>query len=309
VSPSKVDCTLIRIENLTKIYEFKKKKVKALDRLNLDIRKGEIFGLLGPNGAGKTTTIKILSTLLHPTEGRVYIKGLNIIKDSRKIRTIIGVIFSSQMIYHRLTSRANLEFFGDIYAVPNLQERIEELAEFFEMTGWLDFPVEGYSKGMKLKLALMRGLIHDPEILFLDEPILGLDPTMALRLRSKIRELKIKGKTIILTTHYMIEAENLCDRIAIINKGKLVAIDTPRGLRRKIPGRNVLEVEFGKVQDINKLKKEMILAADHSVALIPVKSSDHLNLILKKILGLDLRVKSIRLIEPSLEQVFEYYTK
>lgn len=300
---------MIRIENLTKVYEFKKKRIKAIDHLNLNIGKGEIFGLLGPNGAGKTTTVKLLSTLLYPTEGTAYIKGYDIKKDSRRIRTLIGVIFSSQMIYHRLTGRANLEFFGDIYGVSNLQKRIEELAEFFEMREWLDFPVEGYSKGMKLKLALMRGLIHDPEILFLDEPTLGLDPSMALKLRAKIKELKAEGKTIFLTTHYMIEAENLCDRIAILNKGKLVAIDTPKGLQRKIPGRNVLEVEFKKIQDINKLKNEMILTANHAVALIPIKSSDHLNLILKKILGLNLKIISVKLIEPSLEQVFEYFTK
>lgn len=301
--------SIIKTDGLTKYYEVKKQQILGIDNLNINIKKGEIFGLLGTNGAGKTTTIKLLSTLLYPTSGTAYIHGLDIRYDGKEIRRLIGVVFSGLMIYHRLTGRANLEFYGDLYDVPDLDQRIGELAKFFELEDRIDHRVETYSKGMKLMLALMRGIIHNPDILFLDEPTLGLDPNKALKMREKIKELKEQGKTIILTTHYMFEAEDLCDRVAILNKGKLVAIDTPKVLRRKIPGKNALEVEFENTVDINRLKEDFILTQDKMAALIPIKDSNHLNSVLKEIVEQGLVVKHIRLIEPSLETVFTYYTK
>lgn len=300
---------MIKIKNLSKTYELKGKKIEALKSLNLEIKDNEIFGLLGTNGAGKTTTIKLLTTLLAPTSGTAYIDNFDIRRHSSEIRKKIGVVFGKQMIYHRLTGRDNLKFYGEIYGVSDLEQKIEELADFFEMGQWLDTLVEAYSNGMRTKLAIMRGLINDPSILFLDEPTLGLDPNMALKVREKIKDLQKRGKTIILTTHYMIEAEQLCDRIAILNKGRLVAIDTARGLRRKIPGRNVLEVEFERIDDISKIKNEFILTEDGDQAMIPVQSAQHLNYVLKKILEKNLLIRDIRLVEPSLERVFAYYTE
>ena len=174
---------------------------------------------------------------------------------------------------------------------------------------WMDERLHTYSRGMTLMLALMRGMIHDPEILFMDEPTLGLDPNKAFKMREKEKELKNNKKTIILTTHHMMTAEDLCDRIAILNKGKLVAIDTPKELRRKIPGRNTLEVEFEKQDSMNKLDENFIVTEDKQAALIPIKDSEHLNVVLRDILDKNLKIKSIKLVEPSLESVFNYYTE
>jgi len=300
---------MIRIENLTKYYKIGKESFLGIGDLNLNVEKGEIFGLLGTNGAGKTTTIKMLSTLLYPSSGTAYISGYDIRRDDKEIRKIIGVIFSDQMIYRQLTGRANLEFYGDLYNVPNLDKRISELASFFDLEAWMNIRVETYSKGMKLMLALMRGMIHNPSILFMDEPTLGLDPNKTLRMREKIIELKKSGMTIILTTHEMATAEVLCDRIAILDKGKLVAIDTPRNLRRKIPGKNILEIEFEKENDIKKLSDDFIVSQDHKTALIPIANSDQLNKKLKGIIDMNLSIKSINISEPSLEKVFNYFTE
>jgi len=157
---------VIRIQNLTKYYNVgKDRRILALDNLNLDIKRGEIFGLLGTNGAGKTTTIKMLSTLISPSSGTALISNFDIKHHNKAIRRIIGVVFSGQMIFHQLTGKANLEFYGDLYDVPNLQQRIRELAKFFNLEDRIEHRVETYSKGMKLMLALMRGIIHDPEII------------------------------------------------------------------------------------------------------------------------------------------------
>lgn len=308
--------TIIKTENLTRHFAVDrgKKKIVALDNLNLEIKKGETFGLLGPNGAGKTTCIKILSTLLYPTSGTAYINGFDVKKQGEKVRQTIGVVFGKRMIYHRLTGRANLNFYGSIYNVPNLKERIEELAKFFGFER-LDSLVETYSNGMRQQLALMRGLIHDPPIIFLDEPTLGLDPNIALKIRWKVKKLKEEGKTIILTTHYMVEAEEMCDRIGILNRGKLVAIDTPQGLRRKIPQKNYLDIEFEKPKLAEKAKKEITLTIEGTpitikgqVLRLPVKDSRHLTSALKDVANLDIPIVNIQFKEPSLESVFAYYT-
>jgi len=307
--------TIIKTENLTRHFAVDKgKKIVALDNLNLEVKKGEIFGLLGPNGAGKTTCIKLLSTLLYPTSGTAYINGFDIRKQEEKVRGILGVVFGKRMIYHRLTGRDNLNFYGSIYNVPNLKKRIEELAKFFGFER-LDSLVETYSSGMRQQLALMRGLIHDPPILFLDEPTLGLDPNISLKIRWKIKKLREEEKTIILTTHYMVEAEEMCDRIGILNQGKLVAIDTPQGLRRKIPQKNHLDIEFEKPKIAQKAGKEITLTIKTtpirikgSIIRLPIRDSKDLTSTLKDIANLNIPIVNIQFKEPSLETVFSYYT-
>jgi ABC-2 type transport system ATP-binding protein len=277
--------------------------------LNLEIKRGEIFGLLGTNGAGKTTTIKMLSTLLSPSSGTALISNFDIRHHSKAIRRIIGAVFSGQMIFHQLTGRANLEFYGDLYDVPNLQQRIRELAKFFNLEDRIEHRVETYSKGMKLMLALMRGVIHDPEIIYLDEPTQGLDPNKALTMRMQVRELQKRGKTIILTTHHMAEAEDLCDRIAILNKGKIMVMDTPRGLKKRIPGRTALEVECDNAKDCSLLRKGIVLSEDKKIVMVPINDPVQVNEIIKELVQKNIKIKNIKLIEPSLERVFSYFTK
>ncbi len=203
--------------------------VEALKGITFSIERGEIFGLLGPNGAGKSTTIKILSTMLLPTSGKVEISGFDVYKDERQIREKINFIFGGERsLYFRLSAQDNLFYFADLYKIPR-KKQLELVPSLLELVGLGDVAnrrVETFSKGMKQRLQIARALLNDPEIIFLDEPSIGLDPVGALELRNIIKDLAKKGKTILLTTHYMAEAEELCDRIAIINHGEIVTCGT-----------------------------------------------------------------------------------
>lgn len=215
--------------------------VKALDGISFSVKRGEIFGLLGQNGAGKTTTIKILTTLLAPTSGVCRVLGYDTYGEEKKIRSRINFIFGGEMgVYRRLSARDNLRYFSNLYLVDrNVQKKnIERILKIVDLSDRADDLVETYSKGMIQRLQIARGLVNDPEILFMDEPTVGLDPLGARMLRDIIRHLREEGRTILLTTHYLPEAEELCDQIAIINKGKIVAIGTPNEIKR---GYNTLE--------------------------------------------------------------------
>lgn len=218
----------IDIKDLTKKY----KDVVAASNLNIQIKKGEIFSLLGTNGAGKTTTIKILSTLLLPTNGEVKINNLDLIKDKMKIKEIINISPQETAIAPNLTVLENLEFMAGIYQIKNKKEKIDTLIKTFNLEEVLNKKAKNLSGGYQRKLSIAISLINDPQILFLDEPTLGLDVISRKELWKVIKELK--GKiTIILTTHYMEEANSLSDRVGIMNKGKLIALDTPNELIKK----------------------------------------------------------------------------
>jgi ABC-2 type transport system ATP-binding protein len=223
--------------------------VEALRGVSFDIARGELFGLLGPNGAGKTTTIKILTTLLLPTSGSVRVLGLDPVTQHAQLRRRIGYVFGGDKgLYDRISALDNLRFFADVYRVPlrTKQARIDELLELVGLRGREHERVETYSRGMRQRLHIARGLLHDPEILFLDEPTIGLDPVGSRELRETVADLQRVGKTILLTTHYMLEADELCDRVAIITNGRIVAEGTPAELKRAIPDRNIVEIEaFG----------------------------------------------------------------
>ena len=230
----------------TGTFRRRSKEVEAVRAVSFTIEQGELFGLLGPNGAGKTTTIKMLITLLIPTAGSARVLGLDVVKDAREVRKRIGYVFGGERgVYERLSGYDNLRYFAELYGVPpKLQKpRIEELLELVGLKGREHERAEGYSRGMKQRLHVARGLLHDPEVLFLDEPTIGLDPVGARELRSTIASLTAAGKTILLTTHYMFEADALCDRIAVISKGKIVAEGTPDDLKRGVGQGSVLEVE------------------------------------------------------------------
>lgn len=253
--------TIITTQNLRRTYETttglirrKKKEITALDGVDLSIPSGEMFGLLGQNGAGKTTITRILSTVLLPTSGSAQIFGLDVVKSVRDIRPRIGLVFGGERgLYWRLSGYDNLQYFADLYRVPPhvAKRRIPELLELVGLTDRANERIEGYSRGMKQRLHIARGLIHDPELLFLDEPTIGLDPLAARGLREVIRNLNQQGKTIFLTSHYMFEIDALCDRVAIMNKGKILITDTPSALKKVVANLEVVEVEcFGAPEDV-----------------------------------------------------------
>ncbi len=235
------------------ILHQKKKETVAVDHIDLEVRRGELFGLVGPNGAGKTTIIKVLTTLLLPTEGTVNILGYDVVKQSMEVRKRIGLILGGERgLYYRITARQNLRYFADIYGVPMSvrDKRIAEVLEKVDLTEKADIRVEDFSRGMKQRLHIAKGIVHDPELIFMDEPTIGLDPEAAREARDMTKALVREGKTILLTTHYMFEADELCDRIGVIARGKIVALDSPSGLKSLMRDTTVIEVEgFGITND------------------------------------------------------------
>ncbi|HKW60423.1 MAG TPA: ABC transporter ATP-binding protein [Candidatus Dormibacteraeota bacterium] len=227
---------------------FRREKVEraALRGVDLSIAGGELFGLLGPNGAGKTTMVKIFTTLLLPSSGTATVLGLDAVKDQWTLRRRIGFVFGGERgLYWRLSGLDNLRYFADLYRVPPdvAERRIKELLERLGLAGRERDRVELYSRGMKQRLHLARGLLNDPEVLFLDEPTIGLDPVGARELRVIVRELADAGKTIFLTTHYMFEADAICDRIAVIKSGEIVAEGTPSSIKKAVRDQGVVEFE------------------------------------------------------------------
>jgi ABC-2 type transport system ATP-binding protein len=233
----------------TGIFRRRAMDVEAVRGVSFEIGRGELFGLLGPNGAGKTTTIKMLITLLIPTSGSARVLGYDVVRDAREVRRRIGYVFGGDRgLYERLSAYDNLRYFAELYAVPprDQKTRIAELLELVGLKGREKERVEGYSRGMRQRLHIARGLLHDPMVVFLDEPTIGVDPVGARELRTTIASLTEAGKTVLLTTHYMFEADDLCDRIAVINKGTIVAEGTPSDLKAIVADRTVIEIEtFG----------------------------------------------------------------
>ncbi|MFH1613041.1 MAG: ATP-binding cassette domain-containing protein [bacterium] len=221
---------MIKIENLTKYFG----KIKALDNLNLHIKKGEIFGLLGPNGAGKTTTIQILTTLLSPSSGKIEIDGLDIIKNANKIKQLIGVCPQEINLDKDLSAKENLHIHGLLYKISKIDNKINDLLEWANLKNRKNNLVSTYSGGMQRRLLIIRSIMHQPKILFLDEPTIGLDPQIKRQIWDIIRKLNKEGTTILLTTHYIEETEILCHRVGILNYGKLIAMGTPQEIKAQI---------------------------------------------------------------------------
>lgn len=227
---------IIEVEGLTKRFNH----FTAVDNLSFNVRRGEIFSILGPNGAGKSTTIRMLCTLLRPTSGKVFVAGHDLIKQPHRVREHIGLVAEKIILYDRLTALENLKFFGLLYHLSKreIQERSEKWLKALQMDKWKNKLVGTFSTGMKQRVNIARALLTNPEILFLDEPTLGLDPQTSKAIREFIRNLKNQGVTIILTTHIMPEADELSDRVAIMNQGKIIALDTPEKLKAKTKKKN-----------------------------------------------------------------------
>ncbi|EJL47511.1 ABC transporter ATP-binding protein [Brevibacillus agri] len=253
---------MLIVENVRKVYRVKEKKgwlrqqwkqVEAVSDVSFRMVPGKIIGLLGINGAGKTTTIKMCSTLLTPTSGTITVDGYDAVKDDRFVKAKVNMIAGGErMLYWRLTGRENLQYFGSLYGLHGqaLRSRIDALLLQVGLLDAADTPVERYSKGMKQRLQIARGLINDPRYLFLDEPTLGLDAPIARQLRKHVKELAVEhGKAILLTSHYIHEVEELCDEVYIIDKGKLVAHDTPEQLTRSLHLETALHVVIPALSD------------------------------------------------------------
>jgi len=295
----------------------------AVNGVDLQIERGEIFGLLGPNGAGKSTTIRMLCTLLEPTSGTAHVNGFDIVKQANDVRRSLGTLLAGERsIYWKLSGRENLEYFAALYHIPVTiaRQRVEELIERMELKERANELVEKYSTGMRQRVAIAKALLARPPILLLDEPTLGLDPQAARRLRELIAELKQEGHTILLTTHYMEEADQLSDRIGIIDQGKIIALDTPEGLKRRIDQKEVIRLELtgwhdeiaGKLKSISGIENittrqqgeadlwEVSLQAQNSRAALP-----H---IVEHIGGNGTRLVNMNIVKPSLEDVFIHLT-
>jgi len=231
----------------------------AVENLSLKVEQGEVFGLLGPNGAGKTTTIRMLSCLIKQTSGTAYVNGFEINKenDSPKIRAMVGLLPESPGLYESLSAHKNLDFFAQLYGIPKDKrtDRIEELLKMLEIWDRREEPIATYSKGMKQKIAIARAFVHNPQVVFLDEPTAGLDPAAALTVREFLIALKKEGRTIFINSHHLDEVERLCDRIAVMNKTAL-AVGSPRELTRRYWGRTTV-IELSKMDDslVDLLKK------------------------------------------------------
>jgi len=227
--------SIIVTEKLTKKFG----EIVAVNQLSLSVQRGEVFGLLGPNGAGKTTTVRMLAALLIPSGGEAQVAGFRIGEDDQDIRRKIGLLPESPGLYDSLSAEQNLAFFGAMYGIENIADQIQKYLELLGLWNRRYEPVGTFSKGMRQKLAIARALLHEPDVLFLDEPTSGLDPQASRLVREFIEDLKGEGRTIILTTHNLEEADRLCDKVAVIS-GHLLALDAPGELRRKIFGRKVV---------------------------------------------------------------------
>jgi ABC-2 type transport system ATP-binding protein len=239
-------------QTTTGVIRRKRLDVEAVRGISFNVEQGELFGLLGPNGAGKTTTIKMLITLLLPTSGQARVLGQDVVENAREVRKRIGYVFGGDRgLYERLSAYDNLRYFAELYGVSgHLQrKRIDEVLELVGLKGREKERVEGYSRGMRQRLHIARGILHDPEVVFLDEPTIGVDPVGARELRQTIGDLMAAGKTVLLTTHYMFEADALCDRIAVIAKGTIVGEGTPAALKAGVAEGTVNEIEVFGIDD------------------------------------------------------------
>ncbi|OPY35904.1 MAG: Trehalose/maltose import ATP-binding protein MalK [Methanoregula sp. PtaU1.Bin051] len=307
---------IIQIDHLTKIFRDKNRIVTAVDDVTFTVKRGEIFGLLGPNGAGKSTLIRILTTLLAPTSGTACVDTYDIAKDPEQIRSIIGVCPQNSTLDVELTAYDNLEFYGKLVNVSEdvLDTRIQKLLAMVGLSDRAQMPVGTFSGGMKRKLEIVRAFIHHPLILFLDEPTIGLDPESRREVWQQITRLNDEKTTIILTTHYMDEAEKLCNRIAFVDKGKLVSLDTVDNLKQLIPSGDIIEIGCDVITDalvdaISAIPKVTSAEAKKQKIVIRAKNG---SLVMPGIFAtfeqLAVPMRSISIRSPSLEDVFIYLT-
>jgi ABC-2 type transport system ATP-binding protein len=306
---------MIEVKNLTKMF----KNFVAVDNVSFDVKKGEIFGLLGPNGAGKSTTIRMLCTLSRPTKGTATIGGYDIVKNDTEVRKLVGIVSEKMIMYNRLTASENLSFFGDLFNIPKnvLNKRIDDLLELVQLTKWKNSQVGTFSAGMRQRMNVIRALLNMPQVLFLDEPTLGLDPQSTVEIREFIKKVNQENKTtILITTHMMGEADLLCDRIGIIDHGKIVALDTSTNLKKMISGANttILTLEIANptpelITTVRTLECVETVSQENSNHLkIHAHGDDAFDTIIDAVRASRAKIDSIQNLQPTLEDVFLHIT-
>ena len=303
--------------NIIETYDISKKfdDFTAVDSVNLEVERNSVYGVLGPNGAGKTTLISMLCTILHPTAGSATVNGYDIVKQAKEVRGSIGIVFQSRALDDILTGREHLEMHASLYGVPQdvRKDRIEEILDLIDLGDKADEYTKTYSGGMKRRLEIGRGLIHYPKVLFLDEPTLGLDPQTREKIWEYIEDLnKREDITVLLTTHYMDEADKLCDKISIFDKGNIVTTDSPKNLKRELKADTITLVVDNpeKFQDLAgdlDFIKEMYVM-DGEIKLMVERGENLITKIVNFTERNGIGVKSVELDHPNLEDVFIKYT-
>lgn len=303
---------IIEVKNLSKKYG----KVTAVNQITFKVQKGEIFGLLGPNGAGKTTTISMIAGLIRSNTGKINVKGYDISLNLTEVKNLIGIVPQEISLYNELSAKDNLIFFGKLYGVKGktLKENISKVLEIFGLSKRSHENIQNFSGGMKRRLNIAVGLIHKPEILFLDEPTVGVDPQSRYNIFENVKKLANEGITIIYTTHYMEEAEMLCNRVGIIDDGKIIALDTPKQLINNY-GKGFIYIGIDNI-DANVLNKLNNLTTIKSISKndskLCIEAMDIQNTLIDIITMLkkfNLSITSLEILEPSLESVFLHLTK
>ena len=300
--------SIVETHDLTKTFNGR----KAVDRLNLNVEEGELFGLLGPNGAGKSTTVAMLSTILEPTQGTAIVGGNDIREKPKEVRKIIGVVPQEGSVYDDLTAMENLMYFGKLHGVDGemLRKRATKLLELVQLKNRTKDRVKTYSSGMKHRLNLAVGLIHEPRLLFLDEPTTGLDPAARLVVWEFIKQLQAQRITILLTTHYMDEADYLCDRVAFMDRGKIIALGTPTELKRSIGKMEVIEIKTPKIPKafLTKARKlrgiKKVVRTSENLRLLTPAADALLSQVVRLASETGMRIDSLNIAQPTLEDVF-----
>jgi ABC-2 type transport system ATP-binding protein len=303
----------VEVENLTKRFG----NFVAVDALNFNVEHGEIFGLLGPNGAGKSTLIRMLTTLVPATSGTARVNGFDITSQANEVRQSIGVIPQAMTSDLELSALENLGIFAKLYGISRARRNqiIPQLLEEVDLTQWADKPVKMFSGGMRRRMEIARGLVHEPKIFFLDEPTTGLDPVSRVGVWEMLARLKReRDLTIIVTTHYMDEADKLCDRIAIVDQGKLAALDSPLKLKASIPGKNILEVSFtgapaNWIETLRTLPDVAEVKSEENIFRISTNNGPRTTIeLLEKARSENIPVNSLSIQSTTLDDVFVHYT-
>lgn len=302
----------VTAENLSREFG----AITAVDHLSLQILEGEVFGLLGPNGAGKTTTLRMLACLITPTAGKATVNGYDIKQEPMKVRQAVGILTENPSLYERLTAYENMDFFAEAYGLTDIQERrgrIRELLEFFDLWNRRNDKVATFSKGMKQKLAIVRATVHKPPILFLDEPTSSVDPASAKEIRDLMKTLsKLEKRTILLSTHNLEDADRLCKRVVIMNKGRSIIIGTPDELRERIAGHPVIQITLKTVNHkiINAAKNHSQtkeINVDEQTGRLMITVDDPKSAtpeIVRDIADVDGKILSVNVLKPSLEEAY-----
>jgi ABC-2 type transport system ATP-binding protein len=311
--------TILEAKNLTKKYG----DLTAVNDVNLAIQEGEIFGLLGPNGAGKTTTIAMITGLLKPTSGDIKVEGLDLQTNPFAVKAMLGLVPQDLALYPTLSARDNLDFFGSIYGLKGtqLRERVDAMLALVQLENRAKEAVKNYSGGMKRRVNIAAGLLHEPKVLFLDEPTVGVDPQSRNAIFEAVEELNHAGMTVIYTTHYMEEAQRLCQRVAIIDEGEIIALDTPQALIDSLGGgilvlgmeypetdlgRRLVQTAVHRVTDLHSVKAATL--HDGQLKVETHRFQETLVGILDITNQLDMRITSMEMWEPNLESVFLHLT-